>query len=176
MEYLFTSERLGFRNWIDSDIDKMTAVSADPEVMEFFPSVKTKAMTEDFIKNMKSAFEKKGYCYYPVEILDTKEFIGFIGLIDQTYNSPFTPNVDVGYRLGKAFWGKGYATEGAKRCIEYGFNDLGLEKIIAIASESNIKSTHVMKKVGMNLSGSFKHPKLEGFPHLEMCFCYEICK
>lgn len=176
MQYLFTSDRLGFRNWIDSDIDKMTAVSADPEVMEFFPSTKTKEMTVDFINHMKEAFAKNAYCYFAVEVLNSKEFIGFIGLYYQSYESPFTPNVDVGYRLGKAYWGKGYATEGAKRCIEYGFYDIGLNKIIAIASENNVKSTNVMQKVGMELSGSFKHPKLADSPHLEMCFCYEICK
>ena len=92
----------------------------------------------------------------------------------QNYKSDFTPNVDIGWRLRKSFWKKGYATEGAKKCIEYGFKSLGLEKIISVCPEKNSKSKNVMKKIGMNKVGEFNHPKLKDYPELEKCVCYEI--
>ncbi len=118
MDYIFTSQRLGFRNWLDSDLPKMAAINADEEVMRFFPSTQTKAKTEEFIKRMQAQFEKHGFCYFAVEILESKALIGFIGLSEQTYKADFTPCVDIGWRLGRTHWGKGYATEGAKRVLQ----------------------------------------------------------
>ena len=97
-EYLFQSERLGFRNWIDSDIAKMIDISSDSDVMEFFPAIATKIQTEEFIDRMKLMCIEKGYCYFAVDQLKDESFIGFIGLCYQTYESQFTPSVDIGWR------------------------------------------------------------------------------
>ena len=118
-KYLFTSERLGFRNWIDSDTPKMIDISSDPDVMEFFPATTTQIQTVEFIDKMKLMYIEKGYCYFAVDQLKTESFIGFIGLCHQTYESQVTPNVDIGWRLNKKYWNNGFATEGAKRCLEY---------------------------------------------------------
>ena len=95
-KYLFTSERLGFRNWIDSDTPKMIEISSDPDVMQFFPEIATKIQTVEFIDRMKLMYIEKGYCYFPVDQLKDESFMGFIGLYYQTYESQFTPSVDVG--------------------------------------------------------------------------------
>ena len=173
-EYLFQSERLGFRNWIDSDTPKMIDISSDPDVMEFFPSIATKIQTIEFINRMKLMYIEKGYCYFAVDQLKDESFIGFIGLCYQTYESQFTPSVDIGWRLNKKYWNNGLATEGAKKCLDYGFNKLGLKNIIATTPIINIKSIRVMEKIGMEKLTEFKHPRLKSNEKLENCVCYEI--
>ena len=173
-EYLFTSKRLGFRNWIDSDIDKMIDISSDPDVMEFFPATATKIQTIEFIDKMRLMYVEKGYCYFAVDQLKDGSFIGFIGLCYQTYKSQFTPSVDIGWRLNKKYWNNGFATEGAKKCLDYGFNKLGLNKIIATTPIINIKSIRVMEKIGMAKLTEFKHPRVQSDNKISDCVCFEI--
>ncbi|MEO9966716.1 MAG: GNAT family N-acetyltransferase [Reichenbachiella sp.] len=172
--YLFESERLGFRNWKDSDLPLMSAVSADPEVMEFFPSITTTEQSKEFISRMNTMFDERGYCYFAVEEISSSRFIGFIGLCYQNYESEITPCVDIGWRLDKRFWQRGYATEGAQACLRYGFEVLKLESIKSIASLINIKSINVMKKIGMKKITEFNHPNLIEHEKLKRCACYEI--
>ena len=173
-EYILTSERLGFRNWTDQDLEAFAAINSNPEVMEHFPQILSLKETAEFINRLKARYAKNGYCYFATEILETGEFIGFIGLDYKDFKSNFTPAVDIGWRLKKSVWGKGYAPEGAKRCLEFAFDDLNLEKIIAICPETNVNSEKVMKKIGMKKIGVFKHPLLHAYPDLENCLCYQI--
>jgi RimJ/RimL family protein N-acetyltransferase len=172
--YLFTSEHLGFRRWEMHDIAAMAQINADPQVMEFFPTVQDAAQTEAFVVRMQQQMADKGYCYFAIERLEDQSFIGFIGLSDKTFKADFTPCVDVGWRLAANAWGHGYATEGAKRCIEYGLNELGIKKIYAIAPVANVKSEHVMKKIGMSKVSVFMHPLLADDVRLRECVVYEI--
>ena len=172
-KYLFKSKRLGFRNWLDADLEPMAALNADSDVMEYFPSTQSKEKTRDFILRMQKLFSRKGHCYFAVEELEKNQFIGFIGLGEQTFEASFTPCVDIGWRLAKRFWGNGYATEGAKRCLEFAFEDLGLSEINSIASISNVKSTNVMKKIGMKKVLEFEHPILKDYPELIKCVLYQ---
>lgn len=174
--YLFTSERLGFRNWTESDIPLMAAINSNPNVMEFFPSVQDSEQTQRFIKRMQGQFEEKDYCYFAVDALETDTFIGFIGLSDKDFESDFTPAVDIGWRLSEAHWKKGYATEGALACLNYSFKKLQLEKIIATTPAINLKSEEVMKKIGMKKVKNFDHPLLLDDERLKDCLLYEIIK
>ncbi|GLB53660.1 N-acetyltransferase [Neptunitalea chrysea] len=175
-KYLFTSERLGFRNWEKDDLDEFASLNADKEVMKHFPNILTIKETADFIDRLQNHYKQYGHNYFAVEVINTGEFIGFIGLAYQTYETNFTPNVDIGWRLKKNAWGNGYATEGAKRCLEFAFNTLHLDNVIATCTERNYKSEHVMKKIGMKKHGSFNHPRLKKFPDYERCLCYVIAK
>src|SRR5690606_16067122 len=165
--YLFTSQRLGFRCWQEADIDRMAAINADPSVMEFFPALQDRTQTLAFIERMRSQFVEKDFCYFAVDKLADGEFIGFIGLSEQTFEADFTPCVDIGWRLAKKEWNKGFATEGAKRCLEYGFHQLNLKEIYAMTPEPNRRSENVMKKIGMRKAGSFIHPLLAPSKRLE---------
>jgi len=91
LNYLFTSARLGFRNWHISDTDAMAEINADPEVMAFFPGIKSKAETARFIERMQAQFAEKGFCYFAVDRLDRQQFIGFIGISEQRFAADFTP-------------------------------------------------------------------------------------
>ncbi len=176
MRYLFTSLRLGFRNWIESDVPKMIAISSDEDVMEFFPAVATPEQTTVFIENMQALYKNKGFCYFAVEEVESKTLIGFVGLNSIEYERPFETSVDIGWRLSKEFWGKGYASEGARACLKYGFETLQIPQIVATAPVVNVRSIAVMKKVGMVKGGEFMHPRLKDFPHLNPCSYFLIDK
>jgi len=173
-EYIFKSERLGFRNWRNEDLEEFEQLNSDEAVMEHFPKTLTKNEVEDLIKELKNHFSENGFTYYATEILETKEFIGMIGLAFQEYKTKFTPAIDIGWRLKRSAWGKGYATEGAKRCLEYAFNELKISRIISVCTVNNNKSENVMNKIGMTKKGAFNHPELISHPEYEKHFCYEI--
>jgi len=176
LNYIFESERLRFRNWVGEDLPKMAAINANEEVMQFFSSAQTKEQTQQFISRMKAQFEAKGFCYFAVETLADNEFIGFIGLSEQTYQADFTPCVDIGWRLSKVHWGKGYATEGAKRVLQYGFEELKLEKVLSIAPVINTASQKVMQKIGMQKVKTFDHSLLLYNERLKKCVLYVVEK
>lgn len=172
--YLFESERLGFRNWLKSDLESLTAMNEDPGVMEFFPKTLSPDESLDLLNRLTNHFEQYGHTYYAVELKTSKKFIGFIGLAYQEYESPLTPNVDIGWRLLPEAWGKGYATEGAQRCLQLAFEDLHISKIVSTCTVSNIPSENVMKKIGMKKMGYFNHPKLADYPEIQKCVWYQI--
>jgi RimJ/RimL family protein N-acetyltransferase len=172
--YIIKTERLGLRNWQTKDIAPAKAMNADKTVMEFFPNILSQKQTEDFIQRMRKHFRKHEFCYFAVDELETGKFIGFIGFIHQTYNTPFSPFVDVGWRLIPETWGQGYATEGAKACINFAFEEMGLKELYAIAPELNKKSQRVMQKLGMTFHTHFEHPKLEINSPLRKCVAYRI--
>ncbi|MEK9612345.1 MAG: GNAT family N-acetyltransferase [Flavobacteriaceae bacterium] len=172
--YLFQSKRLGFRNWKKADLEEFANLNADPEVMEHFPKLLTKNEVKELIEQLRDHFSLKGYTYFVTELLETKEFIGMIGLAFQEYKSDFTPAVDIGWRLKRNAWGKGYATEGAKRCLRYAFRGLGLQKIVSVCTVKNVQSENVMKKIGMTKKGVFNHPECIHLPKYRKHFWYEI--
>ena len=131
----------------------MTEINETPEVMEFFPSTQSLDQTEFFIERMQKQFAEKGYCYFAVDELDEGNFIGFIGLSYQDFESPFTPCIDIGWRLAQKEWNQGYATEGAKKCIDYAFTKLKNEKIVASCIPNNVNSERIMNKIGMTKKG-----------------------
>lgn len=174
--YLFQSERLGFRNWQDNDWPKMSKINANPAVMEFFPSTNDAEKTKAFITTMQKQLLETGFCYFAVDRLSDGEFIGFIGLSRQTYEASFTPCIDIGWRLAEKAWSKGYATEGAKRCLDYAFQQLNLERILSVAPAINVKSQRVMQKIGMTHIDTFDHPLLLDNERLKSCVLYEVKK
>ena len=172
--YLIESERLGFRNWLKSDLKAIAAINADPKVMEFFPKTLSTEESASFLKRFQDHYTKHGYTYFAVELLSTGELIGFIGLAFQEYEAPFNPATDIGWRLKPSAWGQGYATEGAKRCLELAFSKWGLKEVISVCTVNNRSSEKVMQKLGMEKQGGFKHPALKDYPHLEDCIWYKI--
>lgn len=174
--YSIKTNRLGLRNWQDSDIEKAVNMNFDVSVMEFFPSIMTPEQTIGFIKRMQLHFTAHGFCYFAVDVLETDAFIGFIGLSTQTFESSFTPCVDIGWRLLPSAWGKGYATEGARACLKFAFSRLRLPEVYAIAAELNIKSQRVMRKLGMTAFIRFAHPNIAVENPLRDCVAYRILK
>lgn len=160
MTYLETS-RLRFRDWLETDLEPFSQLNADEEVMRHFPKTLSNEETLSFYHSILSEFKECGFGLYAVEEKVNKEFIGFIGFHRALFESDFTPCIEIGWRLKKEAWGKGYATEGAEACLRYGFNELGFSEIYSITADTNQPSKNVMKKVGMNFVKTFNHPKVE---------------
>ena len=172
-KYIFTSDRLGFRNWDLIDIYKMHEINSDEKVMEYFPAIPTIEQTTEFVERMKKQFENKGFCYFAVDKVEDGEFIGFIGLSEQTYEADFTPCVDIGWRIKSSEWNKGFASEGAKKCLEYAMNELKLENVYSITPKVNTKSEHIMIKIGLKKQYEFEHSLLANNARLKTCVLYK---
>lgn len=175
-KYLFKTARLGFREWRENDVEPLVDINSDEEVMAFFPKKPSLEDTRNFVKRMQSSYQRKGFCYFAVDAIEKEEFIGFIGFAEKTFPSDFTPAIDIGWRLKRNVWNRGLATEGAKACLDYGFNHLTLTEIIAITPLLNIQSQRVMEKIGMKKVKNFEHPDLSLYPNLRNCVLFSITK
>jgi RimJ/RimL family protein N-acetyltransferase len=108
--------------------------------MEFFPEPYTEERTQRFVELIRRRWSELGYSLWAVERLDNERFIGYVGLWPATFPAPFTPAVEVGWRLAADQWGRGYATEGARAALGYGFDTLGFEEIVSFTSAINRRS------------------------------------
>lgn len=164
--------RLLLRAWQESDLAPFAAMNADPVVMEHFPEPYSRQRSDAFVERIRAAWEQNGFGLWAVERLDLGCFIGYVGLWPATFDAPFTPAVEVGWRLAAAHWGQGFATEGGRAALEYGFATLGLAEIISFTARRNAPSRHVMERLGMirDATMDFEHPAVPehhpGRPHV----------
>ena len=180
---ILTTDRLILRTWKASDIPLMTAISSDPMVMEHFPAIQDSAATQGLINHINQHYEQFGYALYAVEIKDTHEFIGFVGLNQPPFEIPnFQPKglpiVEIGWRLSSKHWGQGYATEAAKAVLHYFFTELDLNELISFTVAANANSRRVMEKIGLHHSeaNDFDHPKLEEDSPLKRHVLYRLTR
>ena len=156
------TRRLILRRWQSSDVEPFVALNADPRVMEFFPATLSRTETEAIIAIIEKGIEQHGFGFWAVELKATKDFIGFIGLNVPGYTLPFSPCVEVGWRLAFNHWGKGYAQEGARAALAFGFEKMRLNEIVSFTTVANIRSRRVMEAIAMiyDSQGDFDHPEL----------------
>ena len=152
--------RLLLRQWKEADKTPYIMLNRDADVMEYFPSTLTETETLAQIERLSKHIDDYGYGFFAVERKDNHEYIGFTGLSHPRFESYFTPCVEIGWRLNRASWNNGFATEAAMACLNYGFTELGLDKIYAFTAVKNLRSEHVMKKIGMVKDGYFEHPSI----------------
>ena len=157
---MLETERLILRPWQASDYPAFIAMGQNPEVMRYFPSLLTPEQSLQFIEKVTKQIDQYGWGLWAVELKETKEFIGFIGLQPQPDPFEFTPCVEIGWRLAQKYWHQGYATEGARTVLDYAFNTLDLNKVVSFTATVNTPSEAVMKKIGMVKTQEFQHPKL----------------
>src|SRR5688572_19961876 len=157
-----STPRLLLRRWRKSDREPFAAMNADPLVMEHLPSPLTRAESDARIERCEIHFAEHGFGLWAVEIPGIAPFAGFIGLAAPAFEAYFTPCVEIGWRLAAEHWGQGYATEGAKAAVAFGFETLGLAEIVSFTVPQNVRSRRVMEKIGMwhDAAGDFAHPLL----------------
>lgn len=161
------TERLILREWRDEDLEPFAAMNADPEVMEHFVSVLPRAESDAAAARIRMSQSERGFCPWAVELAGVAPFIGFIGLMVPRFDAPFMPRVEVGWRLARAYWSRGYATEGARASLRFAFERLGLDEIVAMTVPRNVRSRAVMERLGMTRdpADDFDHPLVpEGHP------------
>jgi len=156
------TDRLILRPWRDSDLAPFAALNADPEVMEHFPATLSAAAAAKLAAGIRADMAERGFGWWAAEVPGEAPFIGFVGLSEPSFEASFTPCVEVGWRLARPFWGRGYATEGARAALRFGFEDLGLPEVVSFTTTTNARSQAVMRRLGMahDPADDFDHPAL----------------
>jgi RimJ/RimL family protein N-acetyltransferase len=145
---MLTTNRLILRQWREADLDPWAALNADPEVREFFGGVLTREQSRASLELFRDDIAKRGWGWWAIEVRETGEFAGMAGLDPVDDGLPIQ-GVEIGWRLARWAWGRGYATEAARAVVAYGFETLGLREIVAIAAARNLRSRAVMDRLGM---------------------------
>jgi ribosomal-protein-alanine N-acetyltransferase len=168
--------RLLLREWRDSDVEEWVAMSADPRVMEHFPSTYERAQSEASAARVRAALARNGYGWWAIDVKGGAAFAGVIVLQDIPFEAHFTPAIEVGWWLPYEHWGHGYATEGARAALDFAFGVLRRPEVVAITTPVNVRSQRVMQRLGMtrDLNGDFEHPHIEAGHPLRTHVLYRI--
>ncbi len=154
------TERLLLRSWRDSDHEPFAALNADPRAMEFYPATLAREESDGLARAFQAAIEARGFGLWAVEAPGVAGFVGYVGLSVPSYETAFTPCVEIGWRLAPAYWGRGFATEAARAALRDGFGRLALAEVVSFTAVENQRSRRVMERLGMRRSPGedFDHP------------------
>jgi RimJ/RimL family protein N-acetyltransferase len=156
-----STPRLRLRQWHPEDKKPFADLNADPHVMEFFPSCLKRADSDALAERIQSLISERGWGFWAVEVLGGERFIGFVGLHIPSPDLPFSPCVEIGWRLAFEHWGQGYATEAARAALQFGFEKINLPEIVSFTAIHNKRSRAVMSRLGMCPAlDTFEHPSL----------------
>jgi ribosomal-protein-alanine N-acetyltransferase len=171
------TERLLLRPWRDEDLDPFARLVADPRVQEHFPSVNTREEADEIAARIRRGFADHGFGLWAVETPE-RPFAGYVGLARPAFEAPFTPCVEVGWRLAAEVWGRGYATEGARAAVAHGFEVVGLDEIVSFTTPANVRSRRVMEKLGMTRdpADDFLHPRFPDDPRMGPHVLYRLSR
>ena len=152
--------RLELRRWRADDVAPMSAINADAEVMRWIGdgSVRDERQTKAGIEEYERRWDGQGFGLFALELRAAGELIGFTGLAVPDFLPEVLPAVEIGWRLGRPWWGQGLATEAARAALRFGLIDSGLERIVSIAQVGNAASEHIMAKLGMRLERETADP------------------
>jgi len=158
------TDRLLMRRWADRDRRPFAALNADPETMRYFPATLDRAGSDLLIDRMEMLFARQGFGLWALEVRATSEFIGFTGLNAMPDGVPGAGGMEVGWRLARHAWHKGYATEAAGAALGVAFDGAGLTEIWSMTAVLNEPSQAVMRRIGMTEAARFDHPRVPAGP------------
>lgn len=152
--------RLLLREWRDSDVEPFAAMSFDSTVMQYLLPFADRAASDNWVARMRQRQAQDGFGHWAVELPGEAALIGAVGLSRVTFPAPFTPAVEIGWRLAQPYWGRGYAIEAARAAIDDGLGRLGLREIVAFTVPANRRSWGLMERLGMTRdpADDFDHP------------------
>lgn len=148
------------RQWQPSDLEPFALMSSDADVMRYYPAPWSREQSDVFAQRVMRLIDERGWGFWAIEERASRQFIGFVGLHIPSHELPFSPCVEVGWRLAKPYWGLGYATEAAQSAISFGFQQLHLKELVAFTAITNLKSRAVMERLGMQFDSEFDHPQV----------------
>ncbi len=156
------TERLLLRRWCDGDRDAFAAMNANPDVMRYFRSTLSRDESDAFMARIETHFDAHGFGFWAVEEKQSGQLVGLTGLARVTFDAPFAPAVEIGWRFMPHVWGMGYAPEAARAAMHAGFTDFALDEIVAFTIPANAPSRRVMDKLDMTYDAAddFEHPNL----------------
>jgi ribosomal-protein-alanine N-acetyltransferase len=160
--FILATEQLSLRHFHILDVEPMVQVFGDPEVMRFGDGVQTRGWVQAWLRTcLERYYQTWGFGPYAVVKRQDQNVIGYCGLFFfPEINGQ--PEVEIGYRLARSAWGKGYATEAAGAVRDYAFHILGIKRLIAMIDPSNVASIRVAEKLGMRYENEVM---LEGYTH-----------
>lgn len=167
------TQRLQLRIPTPNDLSFLLSMNQDPAVMEFMPGIMDREATRDQLDKIIQHHEDHGFGLYLAETKGAGEPVGIVGLKHVNFEAAFVPAVEVAWRFAHPFWGKGYATEGAREILRFGFKDLEFSELVGFTVPQNVRSIAVFDRLSFSRDPTFdfKHPKLkEGDPLLEHVF------
>ncbi|HEX2525196.1 MAG TPA: GNAT family N-acetyltransferase [Geminicoccus sp.] len=157
------TKRLVMRPWREADRRGFRMLNADPEVMRYFPRPLSAERSDSIMEAWQDHIDRHGWGFWAVEQASDGAFVGAVGIANATFPAPFTPAVEIGWRLSRAYWHKGYAQEAASEAMRYGFDELQVDEIVAFTLPTNLPSRRVMERLGMrhDPADDFEHPSVE---------------
>ncbi len=170
------TSRLILRPWRETDVAPFAEMNADCKVMQYFPAPLSYQESASLVERCQKHFDEYGFGLWAVELKETAEFAGFIGLAVPQFTAYFTPCVEIGWRLAAPYWNQGYATEGAQAALDFGFDQCNLKEVLSFTVPANVASRRVMEKIGMSYIDNFDHPALPGDDPLCRHVLYRITK
>ena len=146
--------------------------------MEYFPSVLDRAQSDALAERIEAGFVTHGHGLWAVEIPGEAEFIGFVGLAFHNFEAHFTPAVEVGWRLARNYWGRGFASEAARAAVDDGFDRVALKEIVSFTVPENKRSVRVMQRLGMthDPADDFDHPRMPPGHRLRRHVLYRLTR
>ena len=155
------TDRLILRQWQSSDLPVFAQINSSKLAMEHFPNQLSRSASDDLAARLANEIATCGWGMWAVELKSTRTFIGFVGLSTPLTQFPFSPCVEIGWRLHPDNWGCGFATEAAKKALEFAFTFLELKEVVAMTATTNHRSEAVMQRLGLkNTKNNFFYPNV----------------
>ena len=171
------TDRLILRQWREEDLPTFASLNADPEVMKYFPKPLGREESDKMAQQCQRLISARGWGVWAAELKSSSEFIGFIGLHEPISTLPFSPCIEVAWRLHRPFWGNGYATEAGREALRFAFETLDKKEILSFTTLSNAPSRAVMERLGLtNTQQNFEHPELPAGHTLAEHVLYKITR
>jgi len=171
-----TTERLLLRRWRAVDREPFAALNADAEAMRHFPAPLARADSDALAERIAAHVDAHGWGLWALELRATGAVIGFTGLARATFKAPFTPAVEIGWRLTPTAWGHGYATQAARAAAAFAFAFLGIDELVSFTAAANARSRAVMERLGMTRdpADDFDHPAVPAGHKLRRHVLYRL--
>jgi len=151
---------LQLRQWRAEDGPAFARLNADPEVMRHFPACLDRAASDALLERCRQGIAERGWGFWALERRTDGVLLGLLGISPVAPDLPCAPAVEIGWRLDRPYWGKGYASRGAQLALTHAFDTLGLDEVVAFTAVSNLPSLAVMRRLAMVDAGHFEHPRL----------------
>lgn len=175
---ILETPRLRLRRWLTADRQPFARLNADREVMAHVGPPLDREASDALAVWAERGLARDGHGLWAVEVREGRRFAGFVGLNRPDFEAPFLPAVEVGWRLARWSWGRGYATEGAEAALEVAFMRLDLPEVVAFTVPANARSRAVMDRVGMthDPAGDFEHPRVATGDPRRFQFLYRLSR
>lgn len=174
---MIRTERLLLRRWRDEDRAAYAAMNQDPEVMSFMQGLQSPDVSNAFIDKVEAHWDAHGWGLWALEVPGVAPFVGFTGLWPATHVLGYE-SAETGWRLARAAWGHGYATEAARVALRYGFREVGMDEIVSFTVVDNVRSRAVMERIELEQvpDGDFDHPSVDAvaYPHIVRHVLYRL--